>query len=208
MRWLRGTLAAVALLLASSADAQAQDWWWGITWNMSVNGSLPASSDNNSDFISDFSFRGVGVEARYSPQRGGNVSYGFSGSWNALDEEIDGQTGSLPGVDLTAEKQLRYMNIVPLLVNVHYYLGDQGNVRPYFGVNVGTYWIERRVDISLLAVTEDNWHVGWAPEAGVVLPLQRPHLAAFANVRYNWALSAGGTGDQKYWGFNVGFAYR
>ena len=33
-------------------------------------------------------------------------------------------------------------------------------------------------------------------------------MAMLFAVRYNWAFSAGGSGDQKYWGFNIGFMYR
>jgi hypothetical protein len=114
---------------------------------------------------------------------------------------------SLPGADISGT-QLRYFNAVPLLVNAHYYFGSRGGIRPYAGLNVGTYWIERRVDIGLSSFKDDNWHLGWAPEAGIIVPLGRPEVALIADVRYNWAFSAGGTGDQKYWGFNVGFVYR
>ncbi len=208
MRWIKGALVAGALLLVTGTDAQAQDWWWGITWQLSTQSSLPANSDADGNFVEDFSFRGVGLEARYLPQRGGNYSFGFSGSWNVLHEEIDGGTVNLPGADITAARQLRTVNSIPLLANAHYYFGNRGGIRPYAGLNAGLYYIERRVDVSITAITDDNWHFGWAPEVGLVIPMGRPEVALLAAARYNWAFSAGGTGDQKYWSFNLGFAYR
>jgi len=206
MRLLRRALASVALLVGISGEAQAQDWWWGITYNMSATSSLPGSSDSDVSFVDDFSFRGIGLEARYVPNRGGNLSYGFSGSWNVLNEKTD-EVVDLPGAAISGT-QLRYFNAVPLLVNAHYYFGSRGGIRPYAGINAGTYWIERRVDIGISSVKDDNWHFGWAPELGVIVPLGRPEVALIANTRYNWAFSAGGSGDQKYWGFNIGLVYR
>jgi opacity protein-like surface antigen len=206
MRLLKRALASVALLVGISGEAQAQDWWWGITYNMSATSSLPGSSDSDVSFVDDFSFRGIGLEARYVPTRGGNLSYGFSGSWNVLNEKTD-EVVNLPGAAISGT-QLRYFNAVPLLVNAHYYFGSRGGIRPYAGINAGTYWIERRVDIGISSIKDDNWHFGWAPELGVIVPLGRPEVALIANTRYNWAFSAGGSGDQKYWGFNIGLMYR
>ena len=206
MRLLKGALASVALLVGTNGEAKAQDWWWGITYNMSATASLPGSSDSDVTFVDDFSFRGIRLEARYVPNRGGNLSYGFSGSWNVLNEKTN-EVVDLPDAAISGT-QLRYFNSVPLLVNAHYYFGSRGGIRPYAGINAGTYWIERRVDIGLSSIKDDNWHFGWAPELGVIVPLGRPEVALIANARYNWAFSAGGSGDQKYWGFNVGFMYR
>jgi opacity protein-like surface antigen len=211
MKAIKGIIASLALLLMFSGEAMAQDWWWGITYQMSATSSLPGSSDTDVNFIEDFSFRGLGIEARYVPARGANYSFGFSGSWNVLNEVnefgSERNTISLPNADVSGT-QYRYFNSVPLLANASYYFGDRGGIRPYVGANVGTYYIERRNEIGVSAITQDNWHFGWAPEIGLVVPLGRPEVVMLAEVRYNWAFSAGGTGDQKYWGFNIGFAYR
>jgi len=211
MRTVRGIVASLALILVCSGEAKAQDWWWGIMYEMSATSSLPGNSNMDFNFIEDFSFRGIGIEARYLPERGAKYSFGFNGSWNVLNEKsefgTDRNTISLSNTDVTGT-QLRYLNAVPLLANASYYFGGRGGIRPFIGINAGTYYIERRVDIGVTAVVEDNWHFGWAPEAGVVVPLGRPEVALLLMARYNWAFSAGGTGDQKYWGFNVGIAYR
>ncbi len=211
MKAIRGIIASLVLLLTFSGEAKAQDWWWGIMYEMSATSSLPASSSSDVNFIEDFSFRGIGIEARYLPERGAKYSFGFNFAWNVLNERNDfgteRNTISLPNADITGA-QLRYFNSIPLLANASYYFGERGGIRPYVAVNAGTYYIERRVEIGVSAITEDNWHFGWAPEVGLVVPLGRPEIALLTTIRYNWAFSAGGTGDQKYWGFNIGLAYR
>ena len=208
---IKGIIASLVLVLATSGEAKAQDWWWGITYNMSATSSLPANSNSDINFIEDYSFRGIGIEARYVPDRNAKYSIGFNFGWNVLNEKNDfgseRNTVSLPGADITGT-QLRFLNSIPLMANAAYYFGDRGGIRPYVGINAGTYYIERRVEIGVSAITQDNWHFGWAPEVGLVVPLGRPEVAMLFTVRYNWAFSAGGTGDQKYWGFNIGFAYR
>jgi outer membrane protein W len=211
MKTIKGIIASLALIMVFSGEAQAQDWWWGITYQMSATSSLPGNSDSSVNFIEDFSFRGFGIDARYVPERGAKYSFGFNASWNVLNEKNDfgteRNTISLPTADITGT-QLRYFNSIPVLANASYYFGERGGIRPYLGLNAGTYYIERRVDIGVSAIVDDAWHFGWAPEAGIVVPLGRPEVAMLFNVRYNWAFSSGGTGDQKYWGFNIGIAYR
>jgi outer membrane protein W len=211
MKTIKGIIASLALIMVFGGEAQAQDWWWGITYQMSATSSLPGNSDSSVNFIEDFSFRGFGIDARYVPERGAKYSFGFNASWNVLNEKNDfgteRNTISLPTADITGT-QLRYFNSIPVLANASYYFGERGGIRPYLGLNAGTYYIERRVDIGVSAIVDDAWHFGWAPEAGIVVPLGRPEVAMLFNVRYNWAFSSGGTGDQKYWGFNIGIAYR
>ena len=211
MKAIKGIIASLALIVVFSGEAQAQDWWWGITYQMSAASSLPGNSDSSVNFIEDFSFRGFGIDARYVPERGAKYSFGFNANWNVLNEKNDfgteRNTISLPTADITGT-QLRYFNSIPVLANASYYFGERGGIRPYLGLNAGTYYIERRVDIGVSAIVDDAWHFGWAPEAGIVVPLGRPEVAMLFNVRYNWAFSSGGTGDQKYWGFNIGIAYR
>jgi len=211
MKAVKGIIASLALILVFSGEAKAQDWWWGITYEMSATSSLPTNSDSDVNFIEDYSFRGLGIEARYVPSRDANYSFGFNMGWNVLNEKnefgTERNTINLANADITGT-QLRYFNTVPLLANASYYFGSRGGIRPYVGVNAGTYYIERRVDIGVVGIVEDNWHFGWAPEVGLVVPLGRPEIALLTTIRYNWAFSAGGTGDQKFWGFNIGIAYR
>ena len=208
VKGLRAALAAGALLLVGVGELRAQqDWWWAVTWQLSTQSSLPSSADLDTNFVEDFSFRGVGFEGRYFPRNRDNLSFGIATSWNVLNEEIRGETVSLPGADLTADTQLRTVNAFPILATSHLYFGERGGVRPYVGVGAGAYFIERRAELSIIAVDSGNWHFGWAPEAGIAVPLHRD-LVLLGNARYNWAFSSGESGDQQYWSFGLGLAYR
>ena len=57
MKRLLLALVAMPLLFASEAEAQG-DWWWGVTYNVSV------PSGNTKDFIDNTSWRGASLEAR------------------------------------------------------------------------------------------------------------------------------------------------
>jgi hypothetical protein len=74
MRLLRGALASVALLAAFSSEARAQDWWWGLTWNMAATADIPGSADFDGSFVDDFSFRGIGLEACLTDSRAAGTS--------------------------------------------------------------------------------------------------------------------------------------
>ncbi len=190
---------AVILLLVTSAAASAQqigDYFFGFGYNVSV----PIS--DMKDFTDGTSFRGVNMEFRKIVRP--NVTVGFMAGWHVFDERTD-EVVSLDVADIQGT-QLRYINSFPLMVNAHYYFGDRGGVRPFIGANVGTYYIERRVEIGLFLVDDDAWHFGLAPEAGIVVPIGW-RARGFLNARYNWAIEASDfTGN--YWSFSIGAAWQ
>ena len=51
---MRAILVALALVLATSGEAKAQDWWWQFSYNMGTPGG------STTDYINSFSFRGIG----------------------------------------------------------------------------------------------------------------------------------------------------
>ena len=89
MKAVKGIIASLALILVFSGEAKAQDWWWGITYQMSASSSLPTNSDSDVNFIEDYSFRGFVIDARYLATRGAKNSIGFNEGWNVLNEKND-----------------------------------------------------------------------------------------------------------------------
>jgi outer membrane protein W len=70
---------------------------------------------------------------------------GGSFSWNIWSyltgETINIENGAVTGT------QIRYINSFPFFLNAHYYFGNKAETfRPYFGVNVGAYYILQRYD--------------------------------------------------------------
>jgi opacity protein-like surface antigen len=173
----------------------------GISYNM----GLPTSMTRN--FIQNYSWRGFGFEVR--DFRGDNLSVGGSFSWNIFAEKTDKviylENGAASGT------QVRSLNVFPLMLNGHYYFGTSDALRPYLGLNVGTYYIRQRLEIGVIAPEDSHWHFGLAPEFGVMLPTYSGTIF-FLNARYNYAFKAGkdlkGEGkDWAYWGFNVGLSF-
>jgi outer membrane protein W len=198
MKTMRALL-AVALLLGLAGEAQAQgDWFWGGAYSM----GLPLSKTK--DFNSSFSYRGVTVEGRKIVNE--NVSVGLSFGWNVFDRGLDTTTTFESGLAIGGY-QIRYTNAFPLFANAHYYLGERNALRPFIGANVGTLYVERRVDINLYSVAEDAWQFAFAPEVGVAFPLGWI-VRGFVSARWQVSLEGGGVPAQQYVSFNVGIASR
>lgn len=195
---------AIALLLSamSSAEVRAQDWWWQFSYNMGT------TSGDTKDYLSQFSFRGVGFQGRKFMTFDNQWSVGFDVSWQVFNDKNSGTTvvneGLRTAISGTAYK---YINAFPFLANAHYYFGRErrGTTTGFVGANMGVYYIERRTEAGLYALTSDNWHFGLAPEIGVALPMGRAALTG--TVRYNWTAKAGDF-DYQFWTFMVGIASR
>ena len=196
---VRVTMLTLALLLMASAPGLAQDrMFMGVTYQVAMpTGDTKAFSD-------DVSFRNIGLEWRNIVQP--NISLGLAVGWNVFAELTD-EVVSVGDYDASGT-QFRYVNAFPMLLTAHYYLGSAGTLkpRPYFGVGAGTYYIENRLEAGLTAIKTDAWHLGVAPEAGVVLPINR-YSSAYVNGKFNYGLEAGDI-THSYWTFAFGMAWR
>jgi opacity protein-like surface antigen len=196
MQAIRRLMAIVVLLVPLGAGTAAAQSWWSLTYQPAV----PTS--NTKEFADNFAWRGVGVD--FKKQVKPAVTVGLSFGWQVFSQETD-EVVSAFGVDVSGD-QFRYVNAWPMLANVSYFLGKEGGPRPYLSANVGGYLMEHRLEIGLVAIEETNFHFGFAPEAGVAIPLQS-NVSAVLSGRYNYALSAGSVDDQSYLSFGVGFAW-
>jgi len=197
-------LKALVITALFAATAMAQDAaMTGATWNIGL------ATGRMSDFLSEPSFGGFGIEGRRFLSD--DFSVGASFSWNYWSEMtgdiIPLKHGALSGT------QIRYVNSIPLLLNAHYFIGGRRDqFRPFLGVNVGTYYITQRLDMGVYTLQNDNWHFGLAPEAGFLIEMSRGTYL-MATGRYNYAFDAGDTmagaskNDLSYWGINIGFMW-
>jgi len=191
-------LAAVALAAALPGRADAQDWYKQWYWGGSYSISVPV--EKTKDFTDETSYLGFALEGRKVVNDRWTV--GTHLGWLVFDSETSESVTS--GNTTITGKQFRYLNVFPLLVNAHFYLGESGRVRPYGGVNLGAYVIERRVEISLVALEDTEWHFGLAPEAGLILPLKY-NVRGLVNAKYNLAFATDEQPEQSYWSFTIGF---
>jgi hypothetical protein len=178
---------------------QGRSKWFGMTWSMA------SPTQNSRDFVTDYSFRGLGLEWR---QLKGTTSFGVTLGWNAMNEEAL-RTSSADQADLTGF-QFRYINAYTIMVSGHKYLGEAGRARPFLGVKAGTYYIDQRMDVGLWRISDNNWHLGVAPEIGFAIPMagNLEYETFYTAVRYNYAAAAGDTPYQSWVSVDVGFAVR
>ncbi|WP_422358544.1 hypothetical protein [Reichenbachiella sp.] len=153
-------IALVIGLINSTASAQMSVF--KIDWNVGI------PMGDMSDFIEDESYRGVRIGGRawiYD-----NFSVGGEGGWQVFNDKWTGTQNVDGNVDVSGT-QFRYMNIYPLMANMHFYLGEDGGVRPYIGTNAGVTFINTRTEIGLWAVSETSTHFSIAPEIGTFIPV-------------------------------------
>ncbi len=141
------------------------------------------------------SYIGFGIEGRqfFHP----DLTFGVSFNWNKFQNTVL-RTGTLG----TEERKI---DTFPLLLNLHYYLFEEtSTVRPLFGLNAGTYFINDRLFTATGLRQQKNWHFGIAPEIGLFSRIVSDlHLLVL--LRYNYAMESGGAGNYEYWGLHFTF---
>ncbi len=185
----------IALLLLSNG-AQAQEWFWGMSYGLTV----PTS--DTKDFTGGTSWRNWGVDifARIRP----NTAVGVSFGWNVFND-VTTEVSSIGRVDIGGT-QFRYINSFPMLVTIRQFTGTRGGMRPFFGLGIGTQLVKQRVDVGQWRISDDTWHLALAPEIGVVLPF-RSDAKWFVNAKYNYAVQASDR-THSYFSFNIGVAWQ
>jgi hypothetical protein len=167
---------------------------------------------NTGDYVGDYSFKGFQFEGRSFTNR--NFTFGGTFGWNIFEQQSSDLIHLEDGdkVSDISGTQARYINSFPMMVNGHYYFMKRRDpVRPFIGLNIGLYYIMQRFQLGIYQKDIDNWHFGFAPEAGLLIPLGG--VAIMANAKYNYAFSAGkplGSGtdnSQSYMSFNIGLVF-
>src|SRR3954447_16829299 len=129
MRAIRRIMGFASLFSVLGALPASAQWWTAVSYQ-------PAQPlANTQEFTDGFGWRGIGID--FKKQMNDKVALGLSFGWQVFDQETD-QVVSAFGVDISGD-QFRYVNSFPILANVSYFLGNPGNIRPYFAANVGTY---------------------------------------------------------------------
>ena len=166
--------------------------------NFNYQVSYPAGE--TSDYIDKISFRGFGMEWRKYIQD--DISAGISLNWNVFHkvetkvEELE--NGAVSGT------QNRTINSFPLMITAHYYFGARRDIRPYGGLGLGAFLVEKKLDIGVFSITDSNWHFGVAPEIGVQFPVGYD-TTIMVGLKYNYAFKANDT-ENSYFGLSIGAA--
>lgn len=204
---MKKIIVIIVSFFISSQVILAQDSHFGMSWDITV------PLGKTSDYVDATSFLGFTMQWRtyVTP----SISLGASFSWNVLDKRsYETQAFSLELEELNrtinghvSGEQFRYLNSFPMVAEANYYFGEpyDSKVRPYGGLGIGVTPIEKRTEIGVIALVDDNWHFTMAPEVGVLIPLDQFNLFAAAN--YNYAFKANGSGEYTFITFNVGMVF-
>ena len=174
-----------------STASFAQQSFWSFNYHMSFG------LGEQADYIADASFRGWGVDGRAFLTQ--NISVGGSFSWEVFDQiyrdlpprqlndVADNVSASITGVEY------RFINTLPIMANAHYYLGQDGALRPYFGLGLGTAYTEQRTDIGLISITAKGWGFAVQPEVGVMIPFGLTGVGANVSGKFRYTTKGGDT---------------
>ncbi|MDH3708291.1 MAG: porin family protein [Cyclobacteriaceae bacterium] len=184
----------VALFVGTSV--QAQYWATSVTYDIGV----PTS--DLKDFTDETSFRGVSLDARRFIND--NVSVGLFLGWQVFKDRVVGLT-SLNGSEIYGTR-VNYVNTFPLMVTGCYHFGEEEGVRPYLGAGVGTVRSLQRSEIGLFAFENNNWHFGFYPAVGVLIPVQYD-FGVNLGVKYHHAVGTDDSIDYSYLTFSVGLIW-
>lgn len=187
-------LLGLLLILLPAGTVRADNNAFGIAWGISV-----PTGDTN-DFVSKISFRGASAEWRNFYMR--DAAYGLNVGWNVFNE-TDDSTVYFENAAVTG-KRWNYVNAVPCYGSwFKYFSDDRRSSRFFAGLNAGGAWIERRTDVGLVSIKEDNWHFAVAPEVGWQLPWDS--FLGYVSARYHYAFKAGDVEAQQWLEFKIGF---
>ena len=197
-------LALVLLLLAALVTVAPAQMGRDYTGVISYNVGIPTGDTR--DYISEGSFRGLEIEGRrfINP----NLSWSLSWQWNTFNEALNG-TFEIPNGHITGN-QHRILYSWPFLAKAHYYFGRPtiggGDAVPFVGLGAGAYWIRESLEMGVLAIEETNWHFGFSPEAGVLIPTAGAN-EMILSAGYHYAFESGGRGPHSYWTIKLGVGF-
>ena len=198
--WQTFTVFALVLLISGTGYSQKEQWYGALTYSVSI------PSGDTKTFTDEISWRGVGLDYRYLIDR--KFSIGLFFGWNVFYQRTDKTTQTDNGA-VTGTSD-RYINAFPIMANIHYYFGKRKSIRPYVGLNAGGYIMNQRFAIGISAWQEDQWQWGIAPEAGLIIPVERD-FGIMLNGKYNYAFTGQGVFgrdiNNSYWQVNAGFVW-
>lgn len=185
------------LFIGFALTSQAQYSVYHLNWNV----GLPTGDLKN--YIDDPSALGFSFGGRHFIYD--FFSVGGSFGWQTFDQKISG-TQENGNIQLTGT-QFRYVNTYPLMFNVHYYLGEDGGIRPYLGTGVGVTWVNERTDMGIYTSEIRSTHFGLAPEVGVIIPFGASDVGLLLGAKYEQAFKSSNDRHISYLSFNIALAF-
>lgn len=170
---------------------------------MSVQYSVSFGMGDMADYVSKASWRGILVE--YRGYVNSQVFAGFDVGWNVFYEKKDYDTYT-QGTESLSGIQYRYQNQVPILATVDYLIKNDGALRPYVGLGIGTMYSERATDMNLYRLKQNSWQFAVKGEVGMLYEVSYSSSIKLA-VKYYNGFKTGKMDNQGYLSINLGMAW-
>jgi hypothetical protein len=211
MRTLR-TTAFLGVLLASSA-VRAQTYYTGDQTSTSpfygsVQYQFGIPIGNTYDYISDVSWRGIGVDLDWMVKP--TLSIGLALGWNVFYQPTNKVINYIPGRQnagfAISGQQDRSFNFFPILADFRWLPKLKTGVRPFLGLGVGAYVTTQQLGIGLYSYSTTQCQFGVAPELGVIIPIDAG-AGVQISTRYNMAFQSGGIPFEQWLGIYLGIVW-
>ena len=187
-------IVAFAIALSSLAVSGQE-----VIWKMTYDVGFPLSSTK--DFAGQVSWRGLSLDMdRFVTE---NLALGTTFAWSVfLEKESDSYYER--GDVLMHGTQVRYVNNIPLLARISYYL-PADMLEPFISLGVGTSWQETRREIGTFAFVGNYWQFALRPEIGVIVPMGNSY--GTAKVSYTQGFKTDNAPALSYLSLGLGFAW-
>jgi opacity protein-like surface antigen len=140
---------------------------------------------NNRDFIDRTSLAGGKAEGRFFVTP--NISVGGEISWSSLYQYSPKRTYQFDNGAVTTDLY-KYIYLLPMNLNAHYYFKTDGQFMPYAGLGLGAMYSEQDLYFNIYNLYETNWGFLVKPEAGMLLKFgENSRTGMLFGVRYNYA---------------------
>jgi opacity protein-like surface antigen len=184
-------------IIACTSMSQAQHNMFSLQYSIGFpSGSL-------SDYISETSFRGFGIDYKYVTPS--NFAFGLDAGINTFYERKGYDTYTEETVTITGT-QYHYTNSVPILASIAYYLAPDQMLNPYASLGIGTIYTRRDTDIGLYRSEINTWQFGLRPEIGIIYNFT-PKFGVKVAGKYYQAFETNELGAQSYAALDVGLVF-
>jgi len=187
----------LVICLAVPGIIKAQNGYTSIQYQMGF------AMGDLGDYIGKASFRGAVFD--YQKNLSSNASVGLELGWNTFYEKKDYDTYTVEPYSVSGI-QYRYSNMFPMLVTAEYYFMDEGAVKPYFNLGIGTMYTIRNTDMGVWRLEEKAWQFGLKPELGIIYEVGY-NSAVKLEAKYYMGIGGSKLETQGYLGISAGMVF-
>ena len=158
------------ILIFISSIGFGQSLFIGANYKMNI----PVLDFKN--YIEPTSYVGVDIDFRYFKNNW--FSFGLRLGWSSFYENKPIETYYWENMALTAE-QWNYIYQTDFAFQVQFYIPTNILIKPYFGVNFGSSFVQDYKKVGDLTFNRDFWGFNYNPEIGFLFHLPKPDGLAF-----------------------------